>query len=429
MLTKIDGRRRGAAAASRALHRAGTGAAFALGLSASVATIPVIANVEVPQEPILIGGVMDLEGRSRGLGKGMRAGIEAALRGQTVNGRAVEFVARNDSYTPSKTVRATQELLDSGVFLMMGNVGTPTAKVSLPILADHGVPALGFFTGAGLLRPGVGDVINFRASYVQETQAVIDQALKMGVEPTEICAYVQNDAYGMAGVVGIQKALRAQPGAEETVSKLEELLAMEGENPPRNFAGPIGVYQRNTSVSRDGYRSLKSWESISQTECKVVVTVGTYAAISKFVAYSRYKGEDWIVSAVSFTGADSFKGALSDANSGDKVLMTQVVPLSDSALPIVAEAKLALDESFGPVSLEGYIVGRLFLAAAASVDGPLTRESFLAALRGKRFDIGGLTMDFTNDNQGSDLVVTTYLTRDSWQPVDARIWRGWLNRM
>ena len=38
--------------------------------------------------------------------------------------------------------------------------------------------------------------------------------------------------------------------------------------------------------------------------------------------------------------------------------------------------------------------------------GPLTRESFLATLRGRRFDLGGLQMDYTSDNQGSDLVVT-----------------------
>jgi len=47
-----------------------------------------------------------------------------------------------------------------GVVAMLGNVGTPTARVSLPILAENKIPAIGFFTGAGLLRPGVGDMID-----------------------------------------------------------------------------------------------------------------------------------------------------------------------------------------------------------------------------------------------------------------------------
>ncbi|MDJ0864118.1 MAG: ABC transporter substrate-binding protein, partial [Gammaproteobacteria bacterium] len=159
---------------------------------------PAEAEPGVTPSTIRIGGVMDLEGVSRGLGLGMKTGIEAAVRGQRVRGRRIEFVTLNDSYTPEKSKKATEQLLSQGVFAVVGNVGTPTAKVTLPILAEQGVPAVGFFTGAGILRPGVGDIINFRASYVQETAAVIRQAINAGIKPTEICAYVQNDAYGMA---------------------------------------------------------------------------------------------------------------------------------------------------------------------------------------------------------------------------------------
>ena len=54
---------------------------------------------------------MGLEGRSRGLGLGMTAGIEAAIRNQRVKGRRIEFVTLNDSYTPTKTVKATNALV------------------------------------------------------------------------------------------------------------------------------------------------------------------------------------------------------------------------------------------------------------------------------------------------------------------------------
>ena len=110
-------------------------------------------------------------------------------------------------------MEATRKLLEQGVFAVLGNVGTPTAKVSLPVLAEDGAPAVGFFTGAGLLRPGVGEVVNFRASYVQETAAVIRAAIQSGVPASGICAFVQNDAYGMAGVGGIKRALAAEEGA------------------------------------------------------------------------------------------------------------------------------------------------------------------------------------------------------------------------
>jgi ABC-type branched-subunit amino acid transport system substrate-binding protein len=380
------------------------------------------AQQGVTDRLIRIGGVMDLEGRSRGLGLGMKAGIEAAIRNQRVKGRRIEFVTLNDSYTPSKTIKATNALVTQGVFVMIGNVGTPTAKVSLPILARSKVPALGFFTGAGLLRPGVGDIVNYRASYVQETAAVIRAAINAGVNPIQICAYVQNDAYGMAGVIGIKRALGALPGTEVVTKTLDVILQQQGENPARNDLGPVGVYQRNTFTSRNGYQSLKNWEQVSKAPCKVVVTVGTYNAISKFAAYSRYKGQDWIISAVSFTGADNFHKALADANIHDRVIMTQVVPALDSKISIVAEARQKLGDQFGWVSLEGFIVGKLWLDAMEKIKGRITRAKFLAKLRGREFNLGGLMLDYRTDNQGSDLVVLTNLTPGGFKPMPLSAW-------
>jgi branched-chain amino acid transport system substrate-binding protein len=383
---------------------------------------PAWAQQGVTDRLVRIGGVMDLEGRSRGLGLGMKAGIEAAIRNQRIGGRRVEYVTLNDSYTPSKTIAATKALVTQGVFVMIGNVGTPTAKVSLPILAQSKVPAVGFFTGAGLLRPGAGDIVNYRASYVQETAAVIRAAIDAGVNPSQICAYVQNDAYGMAGVIGIKRALGALPGTEIMTKTLDVILQQQGENPPRNDLGPVGVYQRNTFTSRSGYQSLKNWEAVSNAPCKVVVTVGTYNAISKFAAYSRYKGQDWVISAVSFTGADNFHNALADAGISDRVIMTQVVPPLDSKLAIVTEARQRLGEQFGWVSLEGYIVGKLWLSAMQKVKGRITRAKFLDAVLGRRLDLGGLNLDYSNDNQGSDLVVLTSLTPGGFEPMSLSAW-------
>jgi branched-chain amino acid transport system substrate-binding protein len=400
--------------------------ALPLGLAALLAlSAPLVSALEkgVTADSVRIGGVMDLEGRSRGLGQGMKRGIEAALRGASVQGRRIEYVTLNDSYTPKKTVNATRTALQGGIFAMLGNVGTPTAKVALPVLAEDSTPAVGFFTGAGLLRPGVGEVVNFRASYVQETAAVIQSALSSGVPPEGICAYVQNDAYGMAGVEGIRRALALVPNMDpQTMTRIEQILALPGEDPPRNELGPVGVYKRNTFVSKSGYQSLKAWEQVSGVPCQVVVGVGTYGAIARFVAYARYKREKWIVSAVSFTGADNFRAALAEHGVTSGVIMTQVVPPLDSHLPIVRAARAALGEDFGYVSLEGFIVGQLWLKAMNDIRGPLTRAAFLDAVRGQRFDLGGLSMDFSDDNQGSDYVLLTHLTPAGFQVMRTHDW-------
>ena len=389
-----------------------------LGLGIFYSSKTAAQEIGLTDSSVRVGGVMDLEGDSRGLGLGMKAGIEAALTGEQVQGHSFEFISRNDFYNPQTTITATQELIDLGVFAMLGNVGTPTAVVSLPILAKNNVPAIGFFTGAGLLRPGVGDIFNYRASYVQETAKVIEAALKAGVSSNEICAYVQNDAYGMAGVSGIKEALEGQPDVEQTIAILDTIIAMEGANPNRNYLGPVGVYTRNTLTSKAGYESLKDWEAASGHPCRLVVSVGTYIPIARFAAYSRFKGENWVISAVSFTGADNFATELKKQSVTDKVVMTQVVPPLDSPLPIVQEARTALGDEINYVSMEGYIAAKMFLTIMRNIAGPITRQNFIDAARGSTFDLGGLLIDFSNDNQGSDFVLFTYLTEDGFRPVD-----------
>ncbi|HHC73736.1 MAG TPA: branched-chain amino acid ABC transporter substrate-binding protein, partial [Thiothrix sp.] len=383
---------------------------------------------EITPAEIIVGGVMDLEGHSKGLGLGMKAGIEAALQSKPIEGLNIRFITLNDSYNPEKTIAATKQLIQQKALLFLGNVGTPTAKVALPLLAENRIPAIGFFTGAGLLRSSEGDIINYRASYVQETRKVIDQALQHGVKPNGICAYVQNDAYGMAGVTGIRKALENRSGAEHIIQLLDKILMVEGNNPQRNNMGPVGVYTRNTFTARKGYDSLKEWEKKQNTQCKLVVTVGSYESIARFIAYAYKKGEPWIFSAVSFTGADNFANTLDKFGVNDRVIMTQVVPLPNSDLNIVKEAKSALGNQYGYVSQEGFIVGRLLLYGLQQVidsDQVINRANLLAAFNNKTFDLGGLNMDFTNDNQGSDLVVMTHLSNNEWREITDDTWNAW----
>ncbi|MCK5901660.1 MAG: ABC transporter substrate-binding protein [Cocleimonas sp.] len=368
----------------------------------------------VNSNAIYIGGVLDLEGRSRGLGKGMKAGIEAAFKNVIVKKRRLKYIALNDSYMPKKTIQRTQELINQKVFLFAGNVGTPTAKVSLPLLRRYQIPAVGFFTGAGLLRSGQKTIINYRASYTQETTAVIRAAFRNGIKSKEVCAYVQNDAYGMAGVDGILSALRGTKGSAKNITALKKVKSLEKNNLPLNNVAPLGVYKRNSDYARPGYKSIKLWEKNHNIKCKLIITVGAYQPIAEFIAYSRYKKEPWIFSAVSFTGAENLKNALEKLDVDDNVIMTQVVPRLNSSFPIVREAKEKLGKQFGFVSLEGFIVGKLIIHGLRKMEGKVTRRNFTKALLNSRFDLGGLDLNFTSGNQGSQHIELMTLNRNKW---------------
>ena len=88
--------------------------AVAMGIVVTLAgTFNAIAETGITKDKIVIGGVMDLEGRSRALGQGMRQGILAALSGKRVKGRVLEYITLNDSYNPTKTKAATEELVEN----------------------------------------------------------------------------------------------------------------------------------------------------------------------------------------------------------------------------------------------------------------------------------------------------------------------------
>lgn len=376
---------------------------------------------------ITFGSVLALAGQEEGIGNRMKVGLEAALKDQKIQGRSIQLIFKNDYYEPASTRQATQEIIQEKIFLMIGNVGTPTAKVSLPILAKHNIPAVGFFTGSGILRPGEGPIVNYRASYAQEIKAVVQLAIRNGLAPQHICAYVQNDSYGMSGLAGLKSAIAAAKGSPAILQSFETILAMTGDNPRRNNIGPVGVYVRNTPDVVPGYQSIKAWEKTSGEQCRLIVTVGSYSNIARFANHIQQQGEKWIISAVSFTGGDDFILDLEEYGIRDRVIMTHVAPLLDSTLPIVKEARTKLKNEFGHVSLEGYIVGKMTLRILSDISGEITRESFMQQVARSQFDLGGVTINFlANNNQGSNLVILSYLTPQGFRTLDASKFKAML---
>jgi len=386
--------------------KSGTALGLLLGLCAA-APWSWAEDPGVTDKTIRIGATIPLDGDYKIYGQAMKQGMEAALAGQTVQKRAIEFVALNDFYDPTKAVEAAKQLIGQGIFAMVNSFGSPTTRAVLPLLAENKVPAFGFYTGAGFTGPG--DILNFRASYAKEVETVVDAALAAGFKPTEVCAYAQNDAYGMGGVKGFRAALAKQPGMEQVVAKVDQILNLPGDNPERNGIGPVGVYRRDTVSAREGYQSLKQWEAASGNRCRLVATTAVYDPAAAFLGYARYKGEPWIFSSPSPAAGIPLATRLKEHGIADKVIATQIVPSPDSSLPVVVEARKALGANLNYESLESYIVGKLFVTIMQAIDGPLSRENFLKAARRQPYDIGGVRVDFTTDNQGSDFVQATYL--------------------
>jgi ABC-type branched-subunit amino acid transport system substrate-binding protein len=372
----------------------------AVALFASLLGGAAFAEDGVTDTSITFGQVAALTGPAQDLGQGMRQGILAAFaeanRSGGVAGRTLELKSRDDGYEPEKTVDATKASLgEDKVFALIGAVGTPTSKAGQPIATEAKVPFIGPFTGAEFLRnPYNRYVVNVRASYFEETEAWIEHLTKdLGI--SKIAILYQDDAFGLAGLEGVQQAM---------AKRNMQLVA-------------TGSFKRNTVAVKSALLD------IMKAQPEAVVTVAPYKPVAEFVKLAHDVQLKALFVAISFVGSDSLAKELGHDGAG--VIISQVVPSPwDDALPVIAayqHALTAVDPAAKPgfVSLEGYLVGRLAVDALKRVKGEPTREALLDAIYAAPFDMGGITLSYgANKNQGSDQVFFTILQADgTFKPV------------
>ena len=130
------------------------------------------------QDEIVLGMSTVLTGNAANLGKDMQrgilAGLERANRNGGVNGRKLRLVTLDDGYEPTRTAPNIRQLIEKDhVLAVIGNVGTPTAIVAVPLVNEQKTLLFAPFAGGPILRKNPPDryVINFRASYAEETAA------------------------------------------------------------------------------------------------------------------------------------------------------------------------------------------------------------------------------------------------------------------
>lgn len=329
---------------------------------------------------ILVGMAAPFTGANRELGRGMRAGLEAAFAEANatggVHGRKLRLTAVDDGYEPSRTGPAMRELVErQQIFAVVGSVGTPTAAVALPLCLRYRVLLFGAYTGGDLLRKEPPDryVFNFRPSYADETAAAVRWLVRARrVDPRRVAVFAQEDDFGTAGWRGAVRQLAAFGVDEAAVLR-------------------VG-YRRNAEDVAAALAALR--ERAGAVDA--VVMVATYRAAAAFIRGTQEAGlalRYTNVSAVDST-ALGWNLATSGMPPARDVLVTQVVPPLPSATPAErgyreALARHAPGERPGAVSFEAFVVGNLFVEGLRRAGRDLDTERLVGALEGIRgLDLG-----------------------------------------
>ena len=359
------------------------------------AATPALAEDGVSADKIIFGQAAALDGPASALGQGMKLGLEAAFaeanKAGGVKGRKLELKSVDDGYEPTRSIEAVKKLLgEDKVFALAGAVGTPTAAATLPIATAAGAPFIGAFTGVESLRePYKPLVVNVRASYYEETEAMVEHLTK-DLDASKIAIMYQDDAFGQAGLAGVKKALEKR--------KME--LAAEG------------TFERNTTSVKGALLAIR------KADPDAVIMISPYKPAAEFIKLAKQIKLAATFVNISFVGSDALAKELGSAGAG--TVVTQVVPFpKDASVPVVARYQAALkavgaEVEPGFVSLEGYLVGRAMVAALEKIDGEPTRKSFVEAVqKSGGFDLGGFKLAYSAaSNRGSDQVFLTVIQSD-----------------
>jgi branched-chain amino acid transport system substrate-binding protein len=350
------------------------------------------AETGVTDKEVLVGQYAAYTGPAGQLGKRMRAGIEAefkAINAQGgVNGRQLKLIGRDDGYEPERAKAAVKALIEEDkVFALVGSVGTPTGLATVPILTAAGVPLVGMFTGAeGLRQPLNRHVFHVRASYFDETERIVEHLTTLGIK--KIAVFYQDDAYGKAGLEGVDRAL--------TRRKLKTVAT--------------GPHERNSTDVN------KALASILKGSPDAIVQISAYKSCAAFIKQARAKGFGGQFFNVSFVGSKALADELGDAGNG--VVISQVVPFPYSpSSAIVREYQQRMaeagDKELDFSSLEGFLSAKVFVEGLKRAGRNLTRDGLITGLESMHdVNFGGFTISYSpTDHTGSNFTDLTIVGR------------------
>lgn len=325
----------------------------------------------VTSDTITFGTTTAYSGANADLGRNMVLGIRACFDAVNaeggINGRRLNLVVLDDGYEPERAIANMRELFEEHrVFGVIGNVGTPTAKVTVPYAVEKRYLFFAPFTGASFMRtvPPERYVYHYRAGYANETAALVRYFVETkGIHPNQIAVFAQNDSYGDDGFDGVTRALKAHGVPAEDVLRVN--------------------YDRNTTRVAAAVETLAA----RQEQIRAVIMVATYKAAARFVKELKDRGSNMQFAALSFVGSDAMSEEFREigAEYADGVIVTQVVPFYQSNATGVIRYRETLrkyhpEAQPGFVSLEGFIAAQCLVEGLKRVEDELTTETLIDAL-------------------------------------------------
>ncbi|MBX3620588.1 MAG: ABC transporter substrate-binding protein [Rhizobacter sp.] len=343
---------------------------------------------------LTIGQVAPLSGVLASTGKQMVLGgkvcFDAVNAQGGVHGAKIRTVVLDDGYKVDETVRLTKQLTARPeVLALFGFAGSANVAKLLDdkVLANAGIALVAPYTGGDMLRKPFNPwIFHVRAGYADEAEHMVKQLNTLGL--VRMALLYQNDAFGKAGLVGVESAL-ARRG--------QKLVVAAG-------------YERNTSDVSDAVKRIRA----ASPQAVIMVAVNKpAAAFARQYREAGGGGQLFNISVVDpaelvkLGGIDNVRG----------LGISQVVPYPyQLSLPVVREfheamKKYAPGEEVNYTNFEEYLGAKVLVEGLRRAGPKPTRERVIHALESlSNFDLGGVRVSFgPKEREGSRFVEVTVI--------------------
>lgn len=348
-------------------------------LVAGVAGAAALLGTMAARADIVVGQVAPFSGPQAVTGRAIHAGaklyFDAVNAKGGVRGQRLRLVTRDDVQKPEDTVRLVKELIaQEAPVAMLGTVGTS----NLEALAKDGtltkarVPMVGAVSGAASVA-GASSMMVVKASYRDEIGRLFSQLSQLGIQRAGLV--YQDDGLGKDVLAGAEAAAK-QSGV--------------------TLVGRAG-YPRNTTEVQAAVAEM------AKAEPQVIFLGATTAAAIEFVKRYSDSGGRATIYGMSIIDTDALLKALGP-DKARGYAFSVVLPLaSQTSRPVVREYLTlranAKDPDLSARSIEGYIAAKALVLALEKAPRP-TAEAVASALAvGGGLDLGGYTLDFTDQGR------------------------------
>jgi len=185
-----------------------------LGMGLAVATAG--AGEGVTDKEIVIGSHQDLSGPIAGWGIQVKMGLEMKAReineAGGIYGRKIRLVIEDSAYDPKKAIMATNKMINlDKVFAFVGNMGSPTAGATKPIISRKKIPQMFPLTAASLFYEPF-DRYSFLGwtPYYDQARAIV-KYFHTVKEYTKFGILYQDDEMGSVMLQGVKDQLALYP--------------------------------------------------------------------------------------------------------------------------------------------------------------------------------------------------------------------------